>query len=76
MAREAAKEWAGNYENGVIGFGNKQTSVHFQVADLIAYEIRKHVENAIYKQGGPLTWKQTDQSRSSHKGHRRIKGRF
>jgi hypothetical protein len=44
MAREAAKEreWAGRYENGIIGFGSKRTSVHFQLADLIAYEIRKH----------------------------------
>ena len=58
MAREAAeeREWAGRYKNGIIGFGSKRTSVHFQLADLIAYEIRKHVENAIYKQGRPTRW--------------------
>jgi hypothetical protein len=58
MARQAAKEreWAAPYQNGIIGFGSKRSSVHFQAADLIAYEIRKHVENAIYKQGRPTRW--------------------
>lgn len=56
MASKAAKEWAGAYQHGIIGFGSKQTTVHFQLADLIAYEIRKHVENAIYKQGRPTRW--------------------
>jgi hypothetical protein len=36
--------------------GGKRTSVHFQLADLIAYEIRKHVENAINKQERPTRW--------------------
>lgn len=56
MAREAAKEWAGAYKSGIIGFGGKHSTVHFQVADLIAYEIRKHVENAVYKQGRATRW--------------------
>jgi hypothetical protein len=58
LARHTAKEkdWPVRYENGLIGFGSKQSSVHFQLADLIAYEIRKHAENAIYKQGRPTRW--------------------
>ena len=56
IAQEARKESAAAYSNGIIGFGSKQSTVHFQVADLIAYELRKHVENALYKQGRPTRW--------------------
>jgi hypothetical protein len=42
--------------DGIIGWGTKQTSVHFQLADLIAYELRKHVENAVFRGGRPTRW--------------------
>jgi len=42
--------------DGIIGWGTKQTSVHFQLADLIAYELRKHVENAVFGGGRPTRW--------------------
>jgi hypothetical protein len=42
--------------DGIIGWGTKQTSVHFQLADLIAYELRKHVENSVFQGGRPTRW--------------------
>jgi hypothetical protein len=42
--------------DGIIGWGTKYTSVHFQLADLIAYELRKHVENAVFRGGRPTRW--------------------
>jgi hypothetical protein len=41
---------------GIIGWGGKASSVHFQLADLVAYELRKHVENAIFSGGRPTRW--------------------
>lgn len=42
--------------DGIIGWGTKHASVHFQFADLIAYELRKHVENAVFRGGRPTRW--------------------
>jgi hypothetical protein len=30
--------------------------VHLQFADLIAYELRKHIENAVFHEGRPTRW--------------------
>lgn len=42
--------------SGVIGWGTKHACVHFQLADLIAYELRKHIENAVFREGRATRW--------------------
>jgi hypothetical protein len=47
-----------NNDNGahaVIGWAHKGP-FQLELADLIAYELRKHVENAIFEQGRPTRW--------------------
>jgi hypothetical protein len=56
LERERAREHGVKRLDGIIGWGAKQTSVHFQLADLIAYELRKHVENAVFRGGRPTRW--------------------
>jgi hypothetical protein len=56
MSRASARRRGIRRSEGIIGWGTKATTVHFQVADFIAYELRKHIENAIYKQGRPTRW--------------------
>jgi hypothetical protein len=56
LAHERDRERGMNRPTGIIGWGGKKTSVHFQLADLIAYELRKHVENAVFNEGRPTRW--------------------
>ena len=56
LAQERDQARGVKRSDGIIGWGNKQSSVHFQVADLIAYELRKHVENAVFCGGRPTRW--------------------
>jgi hypothetical protein len=56
MARESAKERGIRQAEGVVGFGPKGSTVHFELADMIAYELGKHVENTIYQYGCPTRW--------------------
>jgi hypothetical protein len=41
---------------GMLAFARKQASIHLQVADLIAYEMRKHVENCLFDPARPTRW--------------------
>jgi len=41
---------------GLLGFASKQASVKLHLADLIAYELRKHVENCFFDPGRPTRW--------------------
>lgn len=41
---------------GIIGWGSKESCVHFQLADMIAYELRKHVENSLFRLGRSTRW--------------------
>jgi hypothetical protein len=56
LARERDQRRGVKRLEGIIGWGTKHTSVHFQVADLIAYERRKHIENAVFRGGRPTRW--------------------
>jgi hypothetical protein len=56
MAHERRKERGVKGPVGIIGWGSKDSSVHYQFADLIAYELRKHVENAVFNEGRPTRW--------------------
>lgn len=56
LARERDRKRGVKRLDGIIGWGTKYTSVHFQLADLIAYELRKHVENAVFRGGRPTRW--------------------
>lgn len=56
LTQERERELGVKGPDGVIGWGSKQTSVHFQLADLVAYELRKHVENAVFRGGRPTRW--------------------
>lgn len=41
---------------GLLGFASKQACVKVQLADLIAYELRKHVENCLFDSKRPTRW--------------------
>ena len=41
---------------GTCTAGSNTDIVQLQVADLVAYEIRKHIENAIYNPDIPVRW--------------------
>jgi hypothetical protein len=56
LAHERRKEQGVKGPDGMIGWGNKEGSVHYQFADLIAYELRKHIENAVFHEGRPTRW--------------------
>lgn len=56
LAQETAQEQGLQRPIGIVGWGDKRSSIHLQVADLIAYEVRKHVENAIFNGGRPTRW--------------------
>jgi hypothetical protein len=56
LVHERDREKGINRASGIIGWGTKKTSVHFQLADLIAYELRKHVENSVFSEGRPTRW--------------------
>lgn len=56
LARERDRQRGVKGLDGIIGWGTKHTSLHFQLADLIAYELRKHVENAVFRGGRPTRW--------------------
>ena len=56
LAHERRKERGVKGPDGIIGWGSKDSSLHFQLAYLIAYELRKHVENAVFHEGRPTRW--------------------
>jgi hypothetical protein len=41
---------------GLLGYAGKHTCVKLHLADLIAYELRKHVENCFFDPGRPTRW--------------------
>jgi hypothetical protein len=56
LTHEQVSSRAVSRTRGVIGWGSKQSCVHFQLADLVAYELRKHVENSLFGLGRPTRW--------------------
>jgi hypothetical protein len=56
LAQDKGRPNAQGRTQGVIGWGSKHSCVHFQLADMIAYELRKHVENSIFNEGRPTRW--------------------
>lgn len=56
LARERHRQRSTRHLDGIIGWGTKHASVNFQFADLIAYELRKHVENAVFRGERPTRW--------------------
>ena len=56
LAQESAEVPGSRRAVGIVGWGTKGSSVHFQLADLVAYELRKHVENSVFRQGRPTRW--------------------
>jgi hypothetical protein len=41
---------------GLLAFANKRTCVKVQLADLVAYELRRHVENCLFNRDRPTRW--------------------
>lgn len=56
LAHETDRKRGISRRAGIVGWGSKKTSVHFQLADLVAYELRKHVENAVFSEGRQTRW--------------------
>lgn len=56
LTHEKVRSHALMKTRGIIGWGSKQSCVHFQLADMVAYELRKHIENSLFGLGRPTRW--------------------